>query len=85
MHQGHSIETIRCMVASGYGISVLPAGALSGPYRTDIVCSIPFAAPAPSRRVAIAWRKGFSRIDAIEAIVQAVNGLSNPSYHPVAN
>lgn len=28
MHEGHSIETVRCMVASGYGISVLPAGTL---------------------------------------------------------
>lgn len=80
LHQGHSIETIRCMVASGYGISVLPAGALSGPYRTDIVCSIPFEPPAPTRRVALAWRRGFNRPEAISAIIDAVHGITNPSY-----
>jgi LysR family hydrogen peroxide-inducible transcriptional activator len=80
LHQGHSIETIRCMVASGYGISVLPAGVLSGPYRSDMVCAIPFDPPQPSRRVALAWRRGFSRPEAIAAIVAAVRGISNPNY-----
>lgn len=85
LHQGHSIETIRCMVASGYGISVLPAGALSAPYRSDMVAAIPFQAPAPARRVALAWRRGFSRPGAIEAIIEAVRGIGNPSYTPIAN
>lgn len=83
MHQGHSIETIRCMVASGYGISVLPAGALAGPYRSDMVAAIPFEDPAPARRVALAWRRGFSRPQAIDAIVAAVAAMNNPSYRTV--
>ncbi len=83
LHQGHSIETIRCMVASGYGISVLPAGALSAPYRSDLVVAIPFEDPAPARRVALAWRRGYSRPQAIEAIVTAVAGMDNPSYRIV--
>lgn len=82
-HEGHSIETVRCMVASGYGISVLPAAALSGIYRNDLVVSIPFEAPAPSRRVALAWRQGFTRPQAIEAIIQAVGMIRNPGYLPV--
>ncbi len=80
LHQGHSIETIRCMVASGYGISVLPAGAMIGPYRTDMVHSIPFAGPEPARRVALAWRRGFTRLEAIEALVAAVHDIDSPSY-----
>ncbi|CAG0985588.1 Hydrogen peroxide-inducible genes activator [Rhodocyclaceae bacterium] len=80
LHQGHSIETIRCMVASGYGISVLPAGALTGPYCSDMVQAIPFESPEPARRVALAWRRGFSRPQVIDAITAAVRGLSNPSY-----
>jgi LysR family hydrogen peroxide-inducible transcriptional activator len=80
LHQGHSIETIRCMVASGYGISVLPAAALTGPYRSEMVAAIPFEEPAPARRVALAWRRGFSRPQAIEAIVAAVASMRNPSY-----
>ena len=78
--QGHSIETIRCMVASGYGISVLPASAMSGPYRSDMVCAIPFKAPEPARRVALAWRRGFTRPEAIEAIIAAVKEMNNPIY-----
>lgn len=79
-HEGHSIETVRCMVASGYGISVLPSASLSGIYKNDMVVSIPFEAPAPSRRVALAWRQGFTRPQAIEAIIRAVGMIDNPSY-----
>lgn len=82
-HEGHSIETVRCMVASGYGISVLPAGATGGIYRNDLVVSIPFEAPAPSRRVALAWRQGFTRPQAIEAIIKAVGMIDNPSYRHI--
>jgi LysR family hydrogen peroxide-inducible transcriptional activator len=85
LHQGHSIETIRAMVASGYGISVLPAGALCGTLRSDMVSAIPFEPPEPARRVALAWRRGFSRPEAIAAIVKAVHGINNPSYIPVAS
>jgi LysR family transcriptional regulator, hydrogen peroxide-inducible genes activator len=80
LHQGHSIETIRCMVASGYGISVLPAASLTGPYRSDMVIAIPFEEPAPTRRVALAWRRSFARPQVIEALVTAVNAIRNPGY-----
>jgi len=83
-HEGHSIETVRCMVASGYGISVLPAASLSGIYKNDMVVSIPFEEPAPSRRVALAWRQGFTRPQALEAIIQAVAMIENPSYRKIA-
>lgn len=80
VRQGHSIETIRCMVASGFGLSVLPAGALCKPYATDLLSVVPFKAPAPSRRVALAWRVGFTRPKAVEALCQAVRRIDNPSY-----
>lgn len=82
-HEGHSIETVRCMVASGYGISVLPAGALGGLYQSDMVHAIPFEEPAPSRRVALAWRRGFTRPQAIKAIIAAVRRIDNPAYRHV--
>jgi len=82
-HEGHSIETVRCMVASGYGISVLPAGALGDIYRNPLVASIPFEEPAPSRRVALAWRQGYTRPQAIEAIIRAVGLIENPSYRHI--
>ena len=77
---GHSIGTIRCMVASGLGISVLPEGALQGPYNPDIIRAIPFEEPVPSRRIALAWRPGFVRPQAIDALLSAVHRIDNPAY-----
>lgn len=81
IRQGHSIGTIRCMVASGLGISVLPEGALLGPYNNDLVTIIPFQAPEPSRRVALAWRPGFVRPQAIDALLAAIRQIDSPAYH----
>lgn len=72
IQQGTSLETIRNMVASGLGITVLPASANSARYRSKLLKEIPFTNPAPSRRIALAWRKSFARGQAIEALAQAV-------------
>lgn len=71
-HQGNSLETIRNMVASGLGITVLPASANSDKYRSALTRAIPFVKPAPARRIALAWRKSFARGKAIEALAQAI-------------
>jgi len=81
---GHSIGTIRCMVASGLGVSVLPEGALGNPYSNDMISVIPFTEPAPSRRIALAWRVGFIRPKAIDALLAAVKGLNTPAYRLLA-
>lgn len=75
---GNSLETLRSMVASGLGISVLPATALTERYRTPLVKAIPFAEPRPKRRVAIAWRSGFARPNAVRKIAEAIRGLDLP-------
>lgn len=72
IQQGTSLETIRNMVASGLGITVLPASANSARYRSPLLKTIPFAKPAPSRRIALAWRKSFARTQAIDALAQAI-------------
>ena len=72
IQQGTSFETIRNMVASGLGITVLPASANSARYRSRLLKVIPFASPAPSRRIALAWRKSFPRGQAIEVLAQAI-------------
>lgn len=77
---GHSIGTIRCMVASGLGVSVLPEGALGQPYCNDLISIIPFTPPEPSRRIALAWRAGFVRPKAIDAVLEAVRQLASPAY-----
>jgi LysR family hydrogen peroxide-inducible transcriptional activator len=74
-----SLETIRNMVASGLGVSVLPRDALTPKYHSRLVVSVPFSKPAPSRRVALAWRKSFPRPDAIRVLRDAVLGCRAPA------
>jgi LysR family hydrogen peroxide-inducible transcriptional activator len=68
----NSLETVRNMVASGLGVSVLPRDALTPKYHSKLVVSVPFAKPVPTRRIAIAARKSFPRPKAIAAIRDAV-------------
>jgi LysR family hydrogen peroxide-inducible transcriptional activator len=71
--EGSSLETIRHMVASGIGITVLPKASVPDMQSKDgMLRYLPFSQPAPSRRVVIAWRKSFTRRPAIDAIRRAV-------------
>jgi LysR family hydrogen peroxide-inducible transcriptional activator len=76
--QGNSLETIRNMVASGMGVSVLPASALTPKYSNPLVRALDFAAPRPSRRVVLACRQGFPRRTAIETIARAIARVDLP-------
>lgn len=76
--QGNSLETIRNMVASGMGISVLPATALTPKYASPLVKPLDFATPRPSRRVVLACRQEFPRKVAVEAIARAIGELDLP-------
>jgi LysR family transcriptional regulator, hydrogen peroxide-inducible genes activator len=67
-----SLETVRNMVASGLGVSVLPRDALTPKYHSQLVVPVPFARPVPSRRVALAYRRSFPRPEAIAALREAV-------------
>ncbi|ULJ59977.1 LysR substrate-binding domain-containing protein [Wielerella bovis] len=69
--QGSSLNTIRHMVASGLGISILPSTALTD--NDHMLFSIvPFEMPVPSRRVLLAYRRNFVRPQALTAIKQAI-------------
>jgi len=71
--EGSSLETIRHMVASGIGITVLPQASVPDMQTKDgMLRYVPFAEPVPTRRVVIAWRKSFTRRAAIEAVREAV-------------
>jgi LysR family hydrogen peroxide-inducible transcriptional activator len=71
--EGGSLETIRCMVASGVGITVLPCTAAGADrFSEGMVRVLPFAGQAPTRRVALAWRKSFPRVEAVEVLARAV-------------
>ncbi len=68
----NSLETIRNMVASGLGVSVLPRDALTPKYHSRLVVPVPFGRPVPSRRIALAYRRSFPRPEAIAAVRTAV-------------
>ena len=76
--QGNSLETIRNMVASGLGITVLPASADAPRYRSPLLKVIPFKHPPPSRRIALAWRRSFAREKAIEVLADAIRASKIP-------
>ena len=76
--EGSSLETIRMMVGSGLGSSVLPQSALYGPCRSDMVITRPFKAPKPQRTVAVAWRASYPRPQAIDVLVEAISTF-NPA------
>lgn len=83
--EGSSLETIKHMVASGMGITVVPK--LSVP-RQDVphaadpstahVRYVPFSMPEPTRRVVLVWRKSFTRHEAIAALQRAVAACELP-------
>lgn len=53
-----SLETLRQMVAANVGITLLPVLAVKPPVASSQdVRLLPFRAPAPSRRIAMVWRR----------------------------
>jgi LysR family hydrogen peroxide-inducible transcriptional activator len=81
--EGSSLETVRHMVASGAGMSVVPASAAeSWPQNSPLLQLRPFTDPAPFRRVVIAWRASFPRPQAIDVLRAAI--LDSPPLGVVA-
>jgi LysR family hydrogen peroxide-inducible transcriptional activator len=64
-----SLETLRQMVASGLGLTLLPKLAAEGPFASARGLTVrPFAPPAPNRQIGGAWRRSTSRGEAIAAV-----------------
>lgn len=82
--EGSSLETVRHMVASGAGVSVVPASAVESWQPDECLMSIrPFADPVPTRRVVLAWRVTFPRPQAIDAIREAILAAPPPGVLPL--
>ncbi len=84
--EGSSLETIKHMVAAGMGVTLVPALAVPAPdvHGTEpllrylpVVDQHPGAAP-PTRRVVLAWRRSFTRYEAIAALRNAVYACALP-------
>lgn len=76
--QGSSLTTIRHMVMGGIGVTVLPASSIT-PADEQALVVRPFVAPAPTRRVILAWRRNFPRVAAVEAVRSAILESGMPS------
>ncbi|WP_210397213.1 hydrogen peroxide-inducible genes activator [Motiliproteus sediminis] len=70
--EGSSLETIRLMVASGLGASVVPLSAVEHMPADGPVQVKPFSAPQPMRTLAIAWRASFPRPKAIDVLIDSI-------------
>jgi len=83
--EGSSLETIRHMVASGMGITVLPCTAAGADrYSQRLLAIRRFPEPAPGRQVALAWRKSFPRPQVIDVLQRAVSRCNLSCVTPVA-
>jgi LysR family transcriptional regulator, hydrogen peroxide-inducible genes activator len=85
--EGSSLETIKHMVAAGMGVTLVPR--LSVPEQTDKRSRLdapvrylpvvdPQGGPPPTRRVVLAWRRSFTRYEAIAAMRNAIYACALP-------
>ena len=87
--EGSSLETIKHMVASGMGVTLVPR--LSVPREAlepskskrkrgeePYVKYLPFDGDPPTRRVVLVWRRSFTRYEAIAALRNAIYACELP-------
>ena len=75
--EGSSLETIKYMVASGMGVTVVPQ--LSVPKELQAhIRYVKITAPVPTRRVVLAWRRTFPRYEAIAALRNCIYACALP-------
>jgi LysR family hydrogen peroxide-inducible transcriptional activator len=68
-----SLETLRQMVASGLGVTLLPGLAAEGPFASAHGLVVrPFTPPTPHRVIGAAWRRSTSRGVAIAAVCELI-------------
>ena len=88
--EGSSLETIKHMVAAGMGITLVPRLSVPARALTDqkkrnepgYVTYLPVqdadGSPPPTRRVVLAWRRSFTRYEAIAALRNALYACELP-------
>jgi LysR family hydrogen peroxide-inducible transcriptional activator len=81
-----SLETLRQMVAAGVGCTLLPALATLpgvGSVCDGLVRVRPFASPAPTRLIGIAWRHRYLREQTIKRLAQVILSSLPPGVEAV--
>ncbi|MGD2116731.1 MAG: hydrogen peroxide-inducible genes activator [Chromatiales bacterium] len=83
--EGSSLETIRYMVASGLGLTLLPCTAAGADRFSERLIAIRrFEREQPARFVSIAWRKSFPRPEVITALKSAILGCKLSCVSPIS-
>ncbi len=67
-----SLETLRYMVASGMGITMLPALAAQGNVVSESISYCQFKKPVPVRGISLVIRPNYSRMQCVRVIVASV-------------
>ena len=78
---GNSLETIRSMVASNLGISVLPKSATTLRHVNPLVKVIHFDKPIPFRKVVLAYRKSSVKKQALEEVVKSIKKINTATFN----
>ncbi len=87
--EGSSLETIKHMVAAGMGVTLVPRLSVPRSALSDdgqqqdfgdsaYVRYLPFKGEAPTRRVVLAWRRSFTRYEAIASLRNAIYACELP-------
>jgi len=71
-----SLGTLVHMVAAGVGVTLLPEMAAREYGRLPKLRLVPFAPPAPSRRVGIAWRASDGRVASFKRLAELIEATS---------
>ncbi len=75
--RGATLETLRHMVASRLGVTILPQTAAEAPlYAPSLLVTRPFVDPVPKRSLALAWRVSFPRHKAVDLLRRAIQASS---------
>jgi len=77
--QATSLETLRHMVGSGIGVTLLPALATNNKPQ-DNMCYIPFSDPSPIRKIALVIRPNYSRMECVRALVASIRESINDAF-----
>lgn len=86
--EGSSLSTLRQMVASGAGVTILPATSVAPSEPTHSMLEFrPFSGSTPKRDIALASRRNFPRPAALRALVEALRDCRLPGVEwlPVGN
>jgi LysR family transcriptional regulator, hydrogen peroxide-inducible genes activator len=80
-----SLETLRQMVAANVGITLLPMLAVQPPVaQSENVHLLPFRGEAPSRRIAMIWRKSAAMAGFLKKLAQLFRELPHSLFDPRA-